>query len=130
MTAPVTAVYAAAAALIILLLTVNVVRHRRRLRVGLGSGGEAALRVAVRAHANSVETVPMALILLLLVELNGAPLALLHALGLGLLAARAFHAQGLLMHGGGTSNGRFYGTLGTWLVLAAMILILPLLVLA
>ena len=128
MHAPVTAVYAAAAALIILLLMANVVRHRRGLRIGLGSGGDPSLSVAVRAHANAVETIPVALLLLLLLELNGAPAALLHGVGALLVAARVYHAQGLLVHGGGTSNGRFYGTLGTWLALAAMIAALPLLV--
>lgn len=130
MQAPVTALYAAAAALIILLLMANVVRYRRSLRVGMGAGGDAALGVAIRAHANAVETIPVAIVLLLLLELNGAPAALLHALGLVLLVARVFHAQGLLVHGGGTSNGRFYGTLATWIVLVAMIVLLPLQVLA
>jgi uncharacterized membrane protein YecN with MAPEG domain len=122
MSAPVTAVYAAAAALLVLFLAGNVVRYRRRLRVGLGSGGHDALNVAVRAHANAVETLPIALLLLLLLELNGAAAGVLHAAGVVLLAARIGHAQGLLMRGGGTSNGRFFGTLGTWLVLVAMAL--------
>lgn len=130
MHAPITAIYAAVAALMVLLLMANVIRFRRRLRIGMGAGGNDAVRVAIRAHANAIETIPTALLLLLLLELNGAPAPLLHALGLLLLASRAFHAQGLLVHGGGDSNGRFYGTLGTWIVLAASIVALPVLVLA
>ncbi len=130
MHAPITAVYGALAALLIVALMANVIRYRRRLQIGMGAGGDQTLSVAIRAHANAVETVPMAVVLLLLAELNGAPAALLHALGLLLLASRVFHAQGLLVHGGGYSNGRFYGTIGTWIVLGVAIAALPVLVLA
>ncbi len=129
MNAPVTAFYAAAGALLVLLLAVNVARNRRSRRIGLGDGGETAMTVAIRAHANAVETVPLAIVLLLLLELNGAPAILLHALGLLLIVARVLHAQGLLQHGGGVSTGRTWGTLGTWVGLAVMIMALPLLVL-
>jgi uncharacterized membrane protein YecN with MAPEG domain len=49
----------------------------------------------MRRHANFVEYVPMALILICLLELNGVSNTALHALGAGLVVARICHAVGL-----------------------------------
>ena len=130
MLAPITAIYAALSALFITALAFNIARWRRRLRIGLGTGDDERLTLAVRAHGNAVETLPLALLLLLLLEVNGAPGWSLHVLGVLLLATRAAHAEGLLRHGGGQSSGRFYGTLGTWLVFLAMAVGLGVLALA
>jgi uncharacterized membrane protein YecN with MAPEG domain len=46
-------------------------------------------------HANFAEYVPFALVLLGLAESLHAPLALLHALGIALLAGRLTHAYGV-----------------------------------
>ena len=64
-TASITAVYAAALALLIVALMLRVVRLRWRLRIGIGSGEDRVLARAVRAHANAIETVPLALLLML-----------------------------------------------------------------
>ena len=122
----ITAIYAALATLLVVALAFNVSWHRRALGVGLGTGGESRLGAAVRAHGNAAESVPLALILLLLLELNGAPSTAVHALGIALIAGRIAHAQGLLRHGAGVSPGRFYGMLITWamLVLSAFGLLL------
>ena len=50
----------------------------------------------MRVHGNFVETVPMALILLALMELGGAPLALVYALGMAMVVARMAHAHALM----------------------------------
>ncbi|MDZ7748589.1 MAG: MAPEG family protein [Halofilum sp. (in: g-proteobacteria)] len=125
--APISALYAAAATLLVVALALNVARLRRARRIGLGSGGDAELALATRAHGNAVEVVPLALVLLLLLELNGCPPVLLHGLGSALLLARLAHAQGLLVHGGGHSRGRFWGTLATWALLLAAAAGLPVL---
>ena len=114
MNAPITALYAIGLALLVIALAFNVARLRRGRRIGLGTAGDEALALAVRAHGNAVEAIPLTLLLMLLLELNGAPAAALHAFGVVLLGARLAHAQGLLVHGGGHSSGRFYGTLATW----------------
>lgn len=119
MSAPVTGVYAALAALLILALGLNVSLQRRVHGIGLGEGAQGEIARAVRAHANAVEYVPLALLLLLLLELRGWPAAVLHALGVLLLAGRLAHAQGLLVRGGWVSPGRFLGTLATWTVIAS-----------
>ena len=121
MIAPVTATYAGVAGLMVLLLAWLVVRARWRYKTSLGVGTEPGMERAVRAHANFIEYVPLALVLLLLAELNGLPAALLHAAGALLLASRALHAWGL-SRVSGRSFGRFYGTAGTWLVLLLLAL--------
>jgi uncharacterized membrane protein YecN with MAPEG domain len=76
---------------------------------------EAALRV----QANFVENVPIGLLLLAALELQGAATAALHAFGAGLLACRLLHAWGL-----GTIEGanypRLIGAQGTFLLLSTM----------
>lgn len=114
-----TGLYAALAALLVLVLAVRVVRTRRLRRVGLGNGGDEMLARRVRAHANALENIPLALLLLMLLEWNQTTPLLLHLLGIILLVSRVFHAIGLSTSAG-TSMGRLIGTAGTWLVIAAM----------
>ena len=75
----------------------------------------------VRAHANAIENMPLALLLLGGMELNGYPAALIHGFGATLFVSRAAHAWGL-SHSSGTSRGRFLGSLFTWLLMLAMAL--------
>lgn len=114
--ATITMFYASLLAFQLLLLSGLVVRLRRRHQVGIGTGSVNALERAVRAQANFTEYVPIALILIALLELSGTWPWMIHALGLALLAGRVLHAQGL-HRSGGTSMGRFIGTVTTWLVI-------------
>lgn len=91
----ITSIYASLAALFIVRLSLAVIKLRRKNRVSVGDGGNEALQLAIRAHANAVEYIPMALMLLLLLELNGAPKLLIHSLGAALLIGRILHAMGL-----------------------------------
>lgn len=61
----------------------------------MGDGGNEELQLAIRAHSNAVEYIPIALMLLLTLELNGAPKILIHILGVTLLVGRILHAMGL-----------------------------------
>merc|ERR1712072_1658763 len=65
-----------------------------------GSGASAdkteadeVLGVLSRSHANFSEHVPLAMILISLAEMNGAPLALIHSLYGTLLGLRIFHVE-------------------------------------
>lgn len=117
MTAPATSLYASLLGLLVLHLAYRIVGLRRSRQVGLGSGGDAQLEHAMRVLGNAVEYVPIALILIGLLEINGTPRWAVHTLGGTLVLARLYHAQGF---GGstGVSRGRFYGTALTWLVIA------------
>ena len=119
MAAPVTAIYAAFFTVFIMALAFRVVSMRFGKRVGLGAGGHADLRRAIRVHGNAVEVVPVILLLMLLLELNGAPAALLHGAGGVTVVARLLHAHGLARRTG-HSFGRFYGTLASWIVMCGL----------
>ncbi|MBS1199502.1 MAG: yecN [Proteobacteria bacterium] len=123
MSAPITAIYAALCGLLLLGLAALVVRARRKYRTSLGVGTEPGMERAVRVHANFVEYVPLALLLLLLAEINGARGVIVHACGILLLVSRGLHAYGL-SGTSGRSFGRFWGTAGTWTVLLALALVL------
>lgn len=105
--------------LLMLVLAVRVVGHRRSLKIGIGDGGDKLLARKVRVHANFIEYVPVALLMLALLELAGLAAIWLWVLGGTLLLARILHAAGLSRHSG-YSFGRFWGTLLTWLALLAM----------
>ncbi|MCR6496830.1 MAPEG family protein [Thermomonas sp. S9] len=105
--------------MLVLLARISQIRHARK--IGLGDGGDPELLRRIRVHANFVEHVPVALLLLALLELSGLPAPWLWGLGGALLLARALHAAGL-SRTGGYSFGRFWGTALTWLVLLLMAL--------
>lgn len=92
----ITTFYAAPLALLIVWLSLRVIGLRRSRRVALGDGDDPDLRAAIRAQGNATEYVPLALILLLLLEIGGGHLLLVHAAGVALVAGRAVHARGLL----------------------------------
>lgn len=105
--------------LLYVVLSLRVVLHRRAQRVGVGTGGDAVLTRKVRVHANFSEYVPLALLMLTLLELAGIRAALLWTFGIALLLGRILHAVGL---GGsaGYSFGRFSGALLTFVTLLVM----------
>ena len=112
-----TLITAGVLALLLLFLSGYVIAGRVKFKIGLGDGGNAHMQQRMRAQANFVEYVPMALILLFLVESASiGPGWLPEALGGTLVVARLWHAQGLIASSG-TSPGRFVGTNLTGLVL-------------
>lgn len=119
----ITGFYTAIAALMMLGLAKNVIALRRTKLVGIGDGGDDSLARAIRIHANFTEYVPVGLLLLLLVELNGSHPLLVHGLGSLLIVCRLLHMQGL-RSSSGKSFGRFWGTLGTWIVIVVSAVLL------
>lgn len=119
----ITGLYAALLALLVVGLSIRVMLLRRRTRIGLGDGGDRAIACAVRAHGNITEYVPLALILLLVLELNQTLPLLLHGFGIVLIVARILHALGLSKTPG-YSAGRAVGAGLTLLVIAVMALML------
>ncbi len=115
----ITLLFASLHVLLMLALAVRVVGHRRALKIGIGDGGDMRLARKVRAHGNFIENVPLALLMLGLLELSGLGAPWLWGLGGTLLLARALHAYGLSRHAG-VSPGRFWGVILTWAVLLAM----------
>lgn len=89
-------VYAAPCALLIIWLSLNVIKLRHRERVNIGAGGCEELELAISTQSNAVEYIPIALLLLFALEINAAPLLLVHAFGLALLIGRVLHAHAML----------------------------------
>ena len=91
----VTPLYAGLLGLLLFALSAKVIKARLRSGVSIGDGSDAALAHAIWAQGNFTEYAPMGVVLLALVELQGAPFAALHALGAALFLGRALHAYGL-----------------------------------
>jgi uncharacterized membrane protein YecN with MAPEG domain len=118
----ITALYAGILAIVLVALSVRVIRHRLTGQVSLGDGG-GVLSPVIRAHGNFIEYVPMALILIGLLESRGTAGWLLHLLGIVLVVARLAHPFGLVMKP--PNAARAIGITGTLLViLAAGVLLL------
>jgi uncharacterized membrane protein YecN with MAPEG domain len=112
----VTALWAALNGLLALGLAVNVSRTRARLRIGIGDGGNPEMLQAIRLHANNAEYLALALVLLAVIEILGAPSLAIYVLGGLLLLGRLLHAFGL-GRSTGTSTARAVGVTLTWLVI-------------
>lgn len=108
----VSGLYVGLGALLLFGLTVAVSRERARHRVMLGDGDVPSLRQAMRAHGNCAETLPILLLIVVAVEMAGAPAWVVHVFGVAAIVARALHAQGLLVTEG-VSFGRFTGMILT-----------------
>lgn len=94
----ITTFYAIPLAFLYLILTARVIIFRRKNKIGLGDDGNKGLMKRMRAQSNFVETVPLALIMLILIELNNQSSILVHVLGILLLAGRIMHAIGFSAH--------------------------------
>ena len=94
-TMPVTLATAAAAAIVNLWLAVRIGRMRIAARVSIGDGGHERLAARMRAQLNFAEYVPMALILLALVELAGGNQVALWIVGAVLILGRLAHGFGM-----------------------------------
>ncbi len=116
MAVPIVALYGSLNALLNILLALRVSGMRVMEKVSIGTGGNDKLELAARIHGNSAEFVPLAIVMLLVAELQGLPSVALHSLGGGLLLARVFHVVG--MPRPAPNFFRFTGTAVTWLIVA------------
>jgi hypothetical protein len=111
--AHITALYAGVLAILIVVLAGRIVAVRQSAAVTLGDGGNELLVRRIRIHGNATENIPIGLLIMLVLELNGSSSAILHGLGASLTVGRFAHVQGL-SGSPGTSVGRFVGTVLTW----------------
>ena len=82
----VSALYAVLSALLLMKFSFDVVRLRMQYRVAYGDGGFSELQSAIRIHGNAVEYIPIAIVLMLFMEMNGAETWMVHICGIVLLA--------------------------------------------
>lgn len=92
---PITALYAGLLTLVVIALGFSVGMMRLRTGISIMYGDNMELATRIRRHGNFTEAVPLALILLAALELNGASPGLLHGLGIALVLSRVAHPLGL-----------------------------------
>jgi len=110
-----TLIYAGLLGLLLVILSFNVMHNWVRV-TGAGHDTDREMRRAERVLSSFVEYVPLALILLVMMELKGAPPPVLHVLGITLVVSRVLHAYGSNdMAGAGLA--RFLGAQLTFLML-------------
>jgi uncharacterized membrane protein YecN with MAPEG domain len=112
---PVALLYAGLLALLGVLLANQV------LYVRLRPGREPEWRAdaTLRTQANFVENVPLALLLLYLLEIGGIGSTAVHGLGASLFACRLLHAWGMSRYPG-ANYPRLIGAQGTFVVISVM----------
>lgn len=91
----VSALYVVLGALLLIKLSYDVVRLRMLYRIAYGDGGFYELQTAIRVHGNAVEYIPIAAVLLVIMEMNGAEVWMVHLSGLLLMVGRLLHYYGL-----------------------------------
>jgi len=91
----ITSIIAAVLTIVFIRLSFAVIGLRRKNKVGLGSGGYEDLERAIRAQGNFAEYVPLGIILIACLELNGAPWWLVAIPGVTLIIGRLIHAVGM-----------------------------------
>ncbi|CAD0183604.1 Inner membrane protein YecN [Ruegeria sp. THAF57] len=90
----ITPIYAALLAIVYVFLSGWVINTRRTQKISYGDSGDDSMLKSIRTHSNFAEYAPFALLLIAMVELQGAGAVLVNILGLGLLTGRVFHAYG------------------------------------
>lgn len=117
MVLPVSLATAAACTLLYLVLSLRVIGGRKASSYAIDVEPDPELRTRIRTHANFAEYVPLALVMLAMLELAGISRSLLAVLGLVLVVARLCHAIG--MPRPAPNPLRLVGILGTLGVLTA-----------
>jgi len=84
-------IYVAVLGLLWVPLTMRAAFYRIKHGINIGDGGDAELLRRIRGHANFIESVPIALIILIMMEVLGASDTWLHAVGATLVAGRVLH---------------------------------------
>jgi hypothetical protein len=117
MTLPVTALYAGLLAIFALYLSFQAGSYRGKSGISILHGEPVNWELAqrVRRQQNFLEYVPMILILMGLIEINGGSSMFLHIVGIALIVARIAHAIGL-RHDNMAHIGRTIGAGGTALL--------------
>ena len=112
---PATLAYAGLMGLLAVLLANHVLYARLRAQ----ALPEWQPPAAERVQANFVENVPLALVLLYLVEVAGAPGAFIHICGITLVGMRVLHAWGLARYPG-ANYPRLIGAQGTFVLISVL----------
>ncbi len=120
-----TLIFAAIFGILHVIFTLRVGGYRFKSKISLGDGGDNELRNRIRAHGNFTENVPIALLLLLLNDLQDTSDSTLLILGSVLLVSRIVHYVMIVTRSLPIVLRpiSMIGTLGTILVSAILLLV-------
>lgn len=116
----VTAIYASVLAMLMCGLAYNVIKKRRKNKIRYADGNIEELQIARTAHSNAVDYIPITLILLFMLEFNGANLWFIHLTGISLIIGRIIHCKGILTE---NLRGRVLGMKITFFTITALALL-------
>lgn len=91
----ITPFYGAVLGLIFIALSARTLSLRRSLQIAIGDAGHPQMLRAMRVHSNFAEYTPLTLLLIFMLEIQGAYPALVHTLCGSLLLGRLVHAFGV-----------------------------------
>lgn len=120
----ITPLYIALFGLLWVPLTVRAGLYRVQSKILIGDGGDPEMLRRIRGQANFIESVPLALLLLVMMEVLGASATWLHALCALLLFGRVLHYAGLTEIGPGIGRPiGMFSTMGVYLASAGWLLV-------
>ena len=115
-----TALYACILAALICKLSMNVIKARRKNKVAYADGDCKDLIIARSAQSNATDYCPIAIMLLLFLELNGGHLLLIHLVGITFVTGRILHSRAILSE---NLRGRVLGMQLTFFMIYALIVL-------
>ncbi|MGP8306896.1 MAPEG family protein [Vibrio sp. YIC-376] len=116
----ITALYACVLAVLLVWLAIQVIKQRRINKVAYADGGVEALQIVRTAQSNASEYIPITLILMALLEFNGAKPVWIHLTGVIFVIGRMSHARGILKE---SFKGRVKGMQLTFLIIVALVVL-------
>ena len=115
----ITLLYTSLITILTIFLAFKVGIARGKTNTLLGEGDSSELLQSIRSHGNLIEHAPLALLLLLLLEMHGVTDWKLHLLGSSFFLLRILHAYGLSISRESTPY-RLVGALGSWEMMVGM----------
>ena len=115
----ITLLYTSLITILTIFLAFKVGIARGKTNTLLGEGESSELLQSIRSHGNLIEHAPLALLLLLLLEMHGLTDWKLHLLGSSFFLLRILHAYGLSISRESTPY-RLVGALGSWAMMVGM----------
>lgn len=116
----ITALYASVLAVLLVWLAIQVIKQRRVNKVAYADGGVESLQIVRTAQSNASEYIPITLILMALLEFNGAKPVWIHLTGVIFVIGRIIHARGILKQ---SFKGRVKGMQLTFLIIATLVVL-------
>ncbi len=112
----ITALYTSILAFIMLFLAYKTSARRTEAKINLGTGNDDLMERRSRAFGNFIEFVPMFILLMAMMEVQGYGTIYVHILGITTVVGRILHALGMT-NSIKIINGRFVGAILAYLSL-------------